>query len=82
MHMNIFMKPHERSETLNLKHKSNSKSCVSVMFFAPEEYVTFLTFSLEQNIVSGHRFSAALFAAKADIEHFEQILSRFIWKVR
>ncbi len=42
----------------------------------------FLTFSLERNIVSGHRFSAALFAAKADIEHFEQILSGFIWQVR
>lgn len=42
----------------------------------------FLTFSLEQNIVSGHHFSAALFAAKADIEHFEQILSGFIWQVR
>lgn len=78
----MLMKPHKRSEIFNLKHKSNSKSRVSVMFFAPEEYDTFLTFSLERNIISGHHFSAALLAAKADIEHFEQILSGFIWQVR
>jgi len=51
---------------------------VSVIVFAPEEY----DFSLQRNIIFGHHFSAALFAAKADIEHFEQILSGFIWQVR
>jgi len=50
---------------------------VSVIVFAPEEY----DFSLQRNIIFGHHFSAALFAAKADIEHFEQILSGFIWQV-